>query len=186
MTFEDKAEAEANRFNEKPGRTSAKWLGIVVAVVLLLTVLGNALGIVSVFWSAEKAKITAAPRVTSKVYETENIIAKVTLFHEKCTDVIADLNTFQNNYQRYVADKEALKGATGLEAQSGREALPNDVSDYTAALNVAQSDAATYNAEAANPTAAEFRTIFSQHGLPVRIDLPPGAAAADSYHLNCG
>jgi hypothetical protein len=165
----------------KPKRTILKLGGITVAVIVALTVLANAIGIASIYWSAESAKITAAPRVTQSIYGTENIIAKVALFHDRCTGVVRDLNVFQNNYQRFIADKEAVKTATGLEAQSAKESMSNDISDYTAALNVAQEDAASYNSASAQYT----QNPFKSQNLPYRIELPPGAQAAFNYHVNC-
>src|SRR5207248_4697388 len=105
-------------------RWFVKWTAIIVAVVVFLSVIGNALGIVNVFWQAKRAKLTAQPRVTSKVYETENIIAQVNRFHERCTGVQEKLAIFKNNYAKYVADKEAahLKTDT-LEQHAAVEAL---------------------------------------------------------------
>jgi hypothetical protein len=121
--------------------------------------------------------------VTKQVYETENIIQKVALFHDKCTKVVADLNIFQNNYQRYLADKQAAANpaATTLERQSVAASLANDVSDYTAPLNVVQEDAAAYNSASAQYT----QNPFKAQNLPYRIEVPPGASAAYAYHVNC-
>jgi hypothetical protein len=173
------------KFVQKPVRSSIKILLIVLAIWFLLSLIANAIGIANIYWQAEKAKVTAAPRVTSKVYETENIIAKVAFFHEKCTNVVKDLHVFENNYERYLADKETARTTTGLEARSASEALSNDQSDYTAALNVAQEDAANYNAASDNPTIKQFRTIFSQHGLPEHIELPAGTTAAYKFKIYC-
>lgn len=168
---------------EEPSKgTILKWIGIVVAVLIGLTVLANALGIANIYWSAEKAKITAKPRVISKIYETENIIVEVAKFHDECTAVQRELAVFQNNYGRYQADKEAAADAsTGLEKEAAVQSLPNDVSDYTAPLNSAQAEAAAYNSNSAQYTQNEFKT----HNLPNRIDLPPGPPAAAKFQLNC-
>ena len=176
----------SDSFTRHPFWTSIK-IGIpTLAVIFCLWIAGEAIATGGVFWEAAKAKITAQPRVTKNIYETENIIQKIALFHEKCTAFNKDLLVFQNNYQRYVADKESLKGLSGLERTSVQSTLPNDISDYTAALNVAQEDSANYNSASANPTISPFKTIFSQHGLPNRIELPSGASAAYSFHINCG
>lgn len=178
---------EAGRFADHPKRTTAKWVAYGIAVLVALSVIGNALGIANIYWEAGKAKLTAAPRVTKAVYSTENIIQQVNLFHERCNQVQEKIKVFENNYERLTADRVAAKDQTDpLERYAAVQGLVGDQQDVTAALNAAQGSAAEYDAAAASPTSAPFRTIFSQHGLPTRIDLPAGSQAAYHYKLSCG
>lgn len=185
--WEDRTERSFENFTNHPKTYLAKLVGIVVVVIVALSLIGNALGIANIYWQATKAKITAAPRVTTQVYDTNNIIAQVKFFHDKCVGVKEKVNIFQNNYARYQNNLRAAELQTDpLQRQVALDALGPAQADVTAALNGAQSDAAEYNSAAANPTINPFRTIFSQNNLPERIELPPGEAAASHFLLNCG
>lgn len=179
--LEDRGSKIADEFGDKPLWAAFKWgvglILVITALVLVISVISTG----SVFFNAAKAKITAAPRVTSKIYETENIISKVALFHDKCNKVVADLKIFQNNYGRYLADKQTAVSATGLERTSAEQSLSNDISDYTAPLNVVQEDAANYNSASAQYT----QNPFKAQNLPYRIEIPAGASAVYAAHIEC-
>lgn len=159
-----------------------KWVigGIVGFVLIVLVCVGLSIG--GVFAGAKVAEITEHPRVISKVEETENVIAKIALFHDRCTQVNEKIAIFKNNYGRYQADREAVRNLTGLEASSAQAQLPNDVSDYTAALNAAETAAQEYNSASAQYTQDKFKSSK----LPYRILLPAGNVKASyAFTLNC-
>lgn len=185
--LEDRAERSYSNFADHPKWTVAKWVAVVVAGCLAISVVASLISTGGLFFQAKLAKVTAQPRVTKQIYGTENIVSQIKLFHDKCTGVQEKLAIFKNNYAKLVTDREAAHLKTDpLEQHAAVEALAADSQDVTAALNAAQSDVQAYNSAAANPTVNPFRTIFAQNGLPERIALPAGEAAANSFQLNCG
>lgn len=189
--LEDRGSAAADRvagqLADHPKRTIAKWAVLGTACIVALVLLASLISTGSLFFEAKVAKITAQPRVTKQIYGTENIVSQVKLFHDKCTGVQEKLAVFKNNYARLVTVREAAHlQIDPLEQHAAVEQIGPAQQDVTAALNAAQADVRDYNSAAANPTVNPFRTIFSQHGLPERISLPPGEAAANSFTLSCG
>lgn len=169
MTLEAKLENEGKRFNEKPGRTTAKWLGSFLVLILALTLVGNAFGVANIYWEAAKARITASPRVEKKVYEPENIINQVYYFTTTCEDVGRDYANWKNNEADYQRELQLANTArTQGEATQANNAAQQLSTAVSGALQQVQQDAAAYNARSINYTANPFKT----HGLPYRITVP--------------
>lgn len=167
---------------KNPGRFIAFWGFILLGAIILLTLIGNALGIANIYWQAEKAKLTIKPRITQQIYTPENAFAQINFFHDQCRGVVADLNIFKNNRERYEADVQAAHLETDpIKRQADIEALSTEQQDVTGALNAAQQAAQAYNSQSAKYTA----TPFKDHNLPYRIELPAGEAAAANFIVNC-
>lgn len=169
MTLEDKLENEGKKFNEKPGRMIAKWLGLLLVVVLALTVVGNAFGVANIYWEGAKARATAAPRVEKAVYNPENIINQVYFFTTTCEDVGRDYANWKSNEADYQRELQLAQTArTQGEATQANNAAQQLSTAVSGALQQVQQDAAAYNARSINYTAKPFKT----HGLPARIVVP--------------
>lgn len=172
-----------DKFTAHPWRQVAKWFAGALAICLLLSVVGNALGIVSVFWGAEKAKITNPARVTQKVYDPNNTIAQISFFHNQCEQVNADAQIVSQNAQTYLNDKQVLANAASpIEQQQARDTLLQDQQNITGPKNALVSRAADYNSRSEQSTA----NVFKDSGLPGKINVPSSVEGLATFHVDCG
>jgi hypothetical protein len=179
---EDRLDAYADDYARHPVWNSIK-LGL--AGIVVIGVLAAIIGLIStgsVFFAASKAKFTAAPRVTQKVYAPDNVIANVAFFHDTCNAVSRDLQVYRNNEARYQADRNAARLQTDpLQQAAAVNALSTEQQDVTAALNAAQDAAASYNSASAQYT----RNPFKDAGLPYRITVPTDPRDLATFSVAC-
>lgn len=151
-------------------------VGLILVIGLLTT--GNA------FFQAGIAKVTAAPKVTQKVYEPENIIAKVHFFTTTCEDVGRDYANWHSNEADYQRELQLSQTArTQGEATNANNAAQQLSTAVSGALQQLQQDAAAYNAESINYTANPFKTA----GLPYRIIVPSSPTELNGWSPpSCG
>jgi hypothetical protein len=152
--WENRALKHAGDATEYPGLTALKWgLGLVV-VLLVLSIVGNALGVVNVYWQAEQAQVTAPARVKIITYDPQNIIAQKAFFTTTCNDMNADLGSWKTNEAAVAQLEQQIKdgiiqdptGATLQQAES--QAQGPQAAVYQAA--------AAYTARAQNPVYNKF------------------------------
>lgn len=181
--WDRRADRAADSLTYHPWWTALKWgLGL-LAVLLVLSVVGNAFGILSVWWGGEQAQITNPSRVKQQVFDPNNTIAQISFFHNQCEGVNADAQIVSQNAATYLADKRVLAGATDpISQQQARDALLQDQQNITGPRNALVQRAADYNSRSQQSTA----NVFKGHGLPRRIDVPSTIEALATFHVNCG
>ena len=169
MSLQSSGEYWEKGFENNPVKTFLKAFGILFAIVIVLSIIGNATGIVSIYWQAEEAKITAAPKVTRQVYQPENIISQVYFFTTTCEDVGKDYANWHSNEADYQREIQIAGNArTQGEATQANNAAQQLTTAVSGALQQLQQDAASYNARSINYTANPFK----DRSLPYRIEVP--------------
>lgn len=176
--FDRRAEDTAGRFAAHPWWMTLKTAAGVAVIVLVITALVGLLSTGSPFFDAFQAKLTAHARVTTKVYNPDNIIGQVNFFTTTCENVTRDYNNWHTNESSYQQELALARTASNagdqVDAQGQAQQLANYVSG---ALTNLQNDAAAYNARSINYTANPFKS----HGLPRRITVPSIPAALNHW-----
>lgn len=181
--YDDRLDKAADQWGRRPWWTTLKWILGLGAIALICVVIVSLISTGSLFFQAEVAKRTLAPRVTQRVYGTDNAINNVAFFHDKCQAVLRDVQVYRNNAARLRADQRAAQTETDpLKQQQAQAALTTEQSQVTAAQNTAASDAADYNSASAQYT----RNPFKDANLPYRIELPADPVALAEFTINCG
>lgn len=166
--WDDRAFKWYSDFTHHPGRAIATWLATLIAVCFVLSLIGNATGIVSVYWQAEKAKLTVKPRVTQQVYSTGNALSNISYFHRQCNNVLADQQNVQNAVQQLGVDKQTFQATSDpIAQQQAGTAVTQDESTLTGTKDQLSNDVRDYNAHSADQTSNPFKAA----GLPYRIQL---------------
>lgn len=156
-------------------------LGWALAVTIIVLVVVGVVGLVStgsVLFTAAQARVTAPARVTTKVYDPDNIINQVAFFTTTCEDVGRDYANWRNNQANYDRELSIVQASTNAGQQA--EALGNaqQLSQYVAgSIEQLQQDAAAYNARSINYTANPFKSA----SLPYRIQVPAAPAELSTW-----
>lgn len=167
--FDDRMNSEGDAFGRRPVLTSIKWGLAGIAVVLVLTVVISLISTGGVFFNAARAKVTAGARVTTKVYDPNNIVNQVNFFTSTCEAVGKDDANWKANKGQLETEQTLARDArTQGEAQEASSQASQAATFVAGALEQLQSDAAEYNARSINYTANPFKTA----GLPYRITVP--------------
>lgn len=155
-------------FTDHPVCSIATWVASIVALCAVLSLIGNATGIVSIYWQAEKAKLTVNPRVTQQVYSTGNALSYISYFHRQCNNVLADQQNVQNAEQQLIVDKQTFAATSDpIAQQQAGTAVTQDESVLIGTKDQLSNDVRDYNAHSADRTSNPFKAS----GLPVRIQL---------------
>lgn len=147
-----------------------KAVGAFLALWLVLMVLLSLITTGTVFFEAGVAKITAAPRVTKKVYETDNIIGQVAAFEQLCSDVSSDYSQWRVNQANFERTEKEIK--EGVIQDPTGDTLSQVQTQAQGPLNALIRDSNDYNAKSRNYTQAPFRSA----GLPYQITPPQSEA----------
>jgi hypothetical protein len=166
--WDDKSYKHASDLTNNTRWTIVKYSVAFIVFLVVLTLVGNALSIVNVFWGADKAKITEPARVTQATYSTGNALVNIAYFHAQCQDILADQQNYQNALQTLAVDQNTLKTVSDPIAQEqAGSAVSQDQSAVLGVKDQLANDVAEYNAKSATQTANPFKA----HNLPYRFVL---------------
>jgi hypothetical protein len=169
QVWDRRAERAADKWTHHPFRQAVKWaLGLLVAFALL-SLVGNALGIVNVYWHAEVAEQKRPARERLRIQtDVDRTLREYERFHEQCEDVVR----LNRQVSRAEADAKALaetyKDAKDPFGQNAQE-IADTRRQASALADQRDQVAADYNARARQQkTAGQFRDA----GLPYQIEPP--------------
>lgn len=172
-------------FTDHPVKTTLVWVGTVLALLLALSLIGNALGIANIYWQAEQAKLTINPRVTRTTYSTQNALVNIAYYHNQCNTITVDEAQVANAAAALASDKQQFAAATDpiTQSQLGSQ-VSTDNTNLFGIKNQLQNDVGDYNAKSATQTSNPFKA----NNLPYRIVVNTDGKAIDSIThqpVNC-
>lgn len=175
--WEDRSFKAYAHFTDHPWR----WVVGAIAVIVALSLVGNVLGVISVYWGAERAKLTAPGRVTQATYGTSNVLRNIAYFHDQCNTILVDEQNVRNGRVALQVDQTTLSAATDPIAQEhAGQAVEQDATNINGAIDQLSVDVRAYDAKSATQTANPFKA----HNLPYRISINPQTGLLASS-VNC-
>lgn len=179
--WDDRAHKTYGRFTDRPVRTILYAVGGIVAFCLALSLIGNATGIVSIYWQAEKAKLTVNPRVTQQVYSTGNALHNIAYFHDQCNTILADEQNVVNAQTQLKTDEATFHATTDpIAQQQAGTAVTQDQTTLTGTKDQLSNDVRDYDSKSATQTANPFKAA----NLPYRINISPATGEVEGT-INC-
>ena len=158
-----------------------RWVGGIVAVIIGLTLLGNALDIVSVYWNAEKAKATVNGRVTQATYGTDNALSNIAYFHNQCNTILTDQQNVVNAKSTLATDQGVFNAAaTPIGQEQAGQTVSQDETALLGSKDQLSTDVRDYDAKSATQTANPFKAA----NLPYRISINPSTGLLEGS-VNC-
>lgn len=168
--WDDRGTKQLGKFTEHPWGYTIKIVGGIVAFFVVLSLLGNAFGIVNIYWQAEQSKLTIKPRVTQATYQTGNALHFISYFHDQCNTIYADNQQVANALSTLQADQATLAGipsSNPIAQQQAANSVQTDQTDLLGVKDQLANDVADYDAKSATQTANPFKA----NDLPYRISL---------------